>query len=136
MYKLRNENNRFSQEIVEYLSRLNEKIKIDAIILFGSHAKGTAYKYSDYDFFIISSDWPDNYRERINIFWENIPNWVEIIAWKPEEVKKFIYRPFILQILTEGIVIYGEGEKYKKAAQEYIKTNNLKKTKFGFVREI
>lgn len=40
--------------IKDYIEKLNKKIVIDKVILFGSYAKGTTHRYSDVDLAIFS----------------------------------------------------------------------------------
>ena len=37
-------------------SRIGEHLRVDVLILFGSHAGGTARRDSDYDFIVVSPD--------------------------------------------------------------------------------
>ncbi len=38
----------------DMITRINDRVSLKAVILFGSHARGTAYKFSDYDLVIIA----------------------------------------------------------------------------------
>lgn len=82
----------------------------DKIILFGSHARGTATEDSDVDLLVIGpSDLPRREREfRIisALFSSGIP--YDLIALTPEEVdaRLRINGPFIKEILSTGKVIY------------------------------
>jgi predicted nucleotidyltransferase len=42
--------------IKSFIDALQEKITVDAIVLYGSYARGTAYELSDIDLAVISSD--------------------------------------------------------------------------------
>lgn len=57
-------------KIDDFVRRLHSAIKVEALILYGSHAKGTADEWSDIDLAVISPDF------------ENAPTWdrQEIIA--------------------------------------------------------
>lgn len=124
---------KLSKEVVEYLKKLSTQLEIKAIILFGSRQKWLQFKHSDYDLFLISDKLPQNFFDRIDMIWYNKPLWVNIIPWRSDEVKKNLHRPFILQILLDGEVIFGDAGEFKKLAVEYVTKNNLKRTKFGFV---
>lgn len=66
-------------------------IRVDQLILFGSHAGGTARKDSDIDLVVISSSFSDkNYWERIDILTDAIYQVVapiEASAFTPDEWK-------------------------------------------------
>lgn len=66
-------------------------IRIDQLILFGSHAEGTAREDSDIDLVVISSSFADKtYWERINILTDAIYRVFEPIeasAFTPDEWK-------------------------------------------------
>lgn len=48
---------KFPQKIINhYINKLNEKIKVDGVLLFGSFAWGKPDKHSDVDIVIISPD--------------------------------------------------------------------------------
>jgi len=57
------------QEKAEFLftdliKSISDRIRLDAVILFGSRAKGTAHQFSDYDLVIIG-DFTEAYRDRL-----------------------------------------------------------------------
>ena len=52
-------NREIMKSIQKYLEKISQYYKIDAIILFGSYAKGTENENSDIDIAIISSDFND-----------------------------------------------------------------------------
>ena len=77
------------KEFKKALESIN--IRIDQLILFGSHAEGTAREDSDIDLIVISSSFSDkSYWERINILTDAIyyvfaP--IEASAFTPDEWK-------------------------------------------------
>ena len=42
--------------VKQYVDQLQPEIRVDKVILFGSHARGTAHEWSDIDIAIISND--------------------------------------------------------------------------------
>ena len=52
-------NSTIMESIQKYIEKISEHYKIEAIILFGSYAKGTENEDSDIDIAIISSDFSD-----------------------------------------------------------------------------
>lgn len=126
-------NSKLSKEVIEYLENLSKRLAIKTVILFGSRQKGKQFKYSDYDLFLISDTLPENYSERIDLIWQDKPLWVNVIPWRAKEIRDNIHRPFILQILLNGEIIYGSNDEFKKLANEYVTFNQLVETKYGFV---
>jgi predicted nucleotidyltransferase len=54
--------------VSDFVRRLEEGIKVDAIVLYGSYARGTAYDQSDIDLAVISASFegvPVNVRQEI-----------------------------------------------------------------------
>ncbi|MEA1883554.1 MAG: nucleotidyltransferase domain-containing protein [Thermotogota bacterium] len=48
--------------INDYIRKISKEIKIEKIILFGSHAKGTTHQYSDVDLAVFSNHFKKNNR--------------------------------------------------------------------------
>lgn len=69
----------------------NHGVKVDKIILFGSHAKGTANKFSDIDLVVISPDFAKmNFQRRCQVLGKAIAHVMEPIeplAYTPEEFR-------------------------------------------------
>ncbi|MHC4445336.1 MAG: nucleotidyltransferase domain-containing protein [Planctomycetota bacterium] len=82
-------------------------IRVDSLILYGSHAVGTAREDSDIDVVVISSSFSDkSYWERINILTEAIfkvfaP--IEASAFTPEEWKTD--KSLIVDYAKNGVLV-------------------------------
>jgi predicted nucleotidyltransferase len=81
----------------------------DKIILFGSHASGTANSSSDYDIAIIK-DTDELYHDRViaahRLLRTTSP--VDLFVFTPKEMNMYKNsNPFIANILATGKVIYG-----------------------------
>jgi predicted nucleotidyltransferase len=67
----------------------NRGITADRLILFGSHAKGTATQYSDIDLIVVSNDFANmNFEQRCSVLgWAiaDIMEPIEPLAYTPEE---------------------------------------------------
>jgi predicted nucleotidyltransferase len=74
--------------------RLNEKIEVEELYLFGSRAKGTFRENSDYDIAVISRDFKDrSFKQRqetvLNAVRKVITDKpVEVLCYTPEEFEK------------------------------------------------
>lgn len=82
-------------------------IRIDQVILFGSHAEGTAREDSDIDLVVISSNFADkSYWERINILSDAICRVfapIEASAFTPDEWKS--KKSLITDYAKNGVLV-------------------------------
>ena len=93
--------------IEKYIEEVKKHYKVDAIILFGSYAKGTNTEDSDIDIAVVSSDIKNIFDDRLNLMRlrRNIdlriePHPIHTDEFKPNET------PFIDEVLQTGIEIY------------------------------
>ena len=81
----------------------------DKIILFGSHAQGTASADSDVDLLVIGpSDVPRGEREvrlRVALFGSDLPYDLIALTSAEVEARQRIKGPFIAEILSNGKII-------------------------------
>lgn len=96
--------------IKKFKKDIKNEIKINKFILFGSRAKGTFSRYSDFDLIIVSPDFKGVpwYKRQIkfHLLWkEDYP--LEILCYTPEEIKKRAANKtgIIPEALREGIAI-------------------------------
>lgn len=105
----RSEVTKIIQQFKQALESMN--IKIDQILLFGSHAQANATKYSDIDLIVISKDFSDmDFMQRCEILGRAIAEVMEPIeplAYTPEEFRdaKKQNTSFINQVLVQSNVI-------------------------------
>ena len=96
-----------SDSIEKYIKEISKYYKIDAIILFGSYAKGTNHKDSDIDIAVVSSDIKDRLDDMamlMSLTW-GINTRIEPHPIKTEEFKENI-TPFIDEVIRTGIEFY------------------------------
>ncbi len=96
--------------INSFVKKVRNKVPSSRIYLFGSRARGTAKKGSDYDFLIISKDFRNfNFEERsakIYFLKRKIPAAMDILCYTPEEFEKKKKQIGIVKIaVEEGIEI-------------------------------
>ena len=101
-------NNRTIMDIVQkYVEKVCENYKIEAIILFGSYAKGTEHEDSDIDIAIITDDFTnDRFDEELNLKklrWE-IDLRIEPHLIRIEDYKE-VSTPFVKEIIDTGIKV-------------------------------
>jgi len=99
------------REIIEiikkYMKKINQYYNVDAIILFGSYAKGTYDENSDIDIAIISSDFEDIIEDGaklIGLTWK-IDTRIEPHPISKEDFDK-VSTPFIKEVLDTGLMLY------------------------------
>ena len=94
------------ESIKKYIEKVSRYYKIEAIILFGSYAKGTENEDSDIDIAIISSDFKDVIEDGaklIGLTWK-IDTRIEPHPITIEDYKKNT-NPFIKEVLNTGIKV-------------------------------
>ncbi len=101
-------NNKLIMEIVQkYVDKICENYKIEAIILFGSYAKGTNNENSDIDIAIITDDFEnDIFDEELNLMKlrRNIDTRIEPHLIRIEDYKN-AETPFIKEVIDTGIKV-------------------------------
>lgn len=106
----RNEIGRINGEIIQVIQKYIEKISqfynVEAIILFGSYAKGTENEDSDIDIAIISSDFNDIIEDGANLIgytWK-IDTRIEPHPITTEDYNK-VANPFVQEVIDTGIKV-------------------------------
>ena len=106
--------NRKTNNLVKrFLNLIIKKFNLKKIIVFGSFARGDYHKGSDLDLVIVG-EFKERFIDRIGKIIELNDSDLEIeaIVYTEEEFQKMIQerRPFIEQVLEEGIVVYEKKE--------------------------
>ena len=106
--------NRESNKIVKrFINLIINKFNLKKVIIFGSFARGDYHKGSDLDLIIVG-EFKERFIDRIGKIIELNDTNLEIDAmvYTEEEFQKMIQerRPFIEQVLEEGIVVYEKRE--------------------------
>ena len=97
---------RIMKSIKKYIEKISQYYKIEAIILFGSYAKGTENEDSDIDIAIISSDFSDIIEDGaklIGLTWK-IDTRIEPHPITTEDYQK-ISNPFVREVIDTGIKV-------------------------------
>ena len=99
-----------NKAIDDFVSLLERGLRIDAIVLFGSYARGTAYEDSDIDLAVISSDFeglPMHRRqELISDLSVRRPHGISPIGYPISEYHNPGPHSFLREILRTGQVVY------------------------------
>lgn len=94
------------ESIQKYIEKISQYYKIEAIILFGSYAKGTENEDSDIDIAIISSDFNDIIEDGaklIGLTWK-INTIIEPHPITTEDYEK-VSNPFVKEVMNTGIKV-------------------------------
>ena len=100
-------NRKIMKIIQDYIEKVCENYKIEAIILFGSYAKGTEHKDSDIDIAIVTDDIEnDVFDEEVNLMQlrKGIDYRLEPHIIRIEDYKKAA-TPFIQEVIDTGIKV-------------------------------
>lgn len=97
------------ERIQELADRIAREFEPDKIILFGSHARGDAGKYSDVDIMVIMPFEGKGGRKQAEIRSRVRPRFgVDILARRPDDVERRIALgdSFLQDVMQEGKVLY------------------------------
>ncbi len=92
------------RSIEEFILLVRGEIRVDAVYLYGSHAKGTAREWSDIDLAVISPDFSqDLFEERIRLMKLalRVDDRLEPCPFHPEEFN--LNHPLVSEIQRSGI---------------------------------
>lgn len=94
------------QSIEKYIEKISQYYKIEAIILFGSYAKGTENEDSDIDIAVISSDFKNIIQDGADLIgytWK-IDTRIEPHPIRTEDYKN-VTTPFVQEVVNTGIKV-------------------------------
>jgi len=114
------DNQRCPQPVADYITSLRWRFDVQTVVLFGSRARADNDDFSDWDLFVVGRNLPADWRERQKAVRRGKPTGVDVFAWTPEEVRKFIYRTFIQDIALEGVPLYGDITWMRQLAERYL----------------
>ena len=99
-------NREIMESIQKYIEKISQYYKIEAIILFGSYAKGTEKEDSDIDIAIISSDFNDIIEDGAKLigFTWKIDTRIEPHPITTEDYEK-VSNPFVKEVMNTGIKV-------------------------------
>lgn len=111
-----------NEELMKATKKILEKFHVDAIILFGSRARGDYKPWSDYDVLIIAN-FEEKYLDRIAKILElldEIKITIEPHPYTLEEAVEMLKKgnPIMIDAISEGLILY-EGEGLKEILKIY-----------------
>ena len=115
----------------EMIQKIRQKIHLNAVILFGYRAKGSAKFYSDFDLVVIG-DFTLPYLERVKwVLWLTPPIPVDLFCYTSAEFDKLFhsYHLTAIDAIGEGVVLFEENfvTPYKIQYENFVK-HGMRKT--------
>jgi predicted nucleotidyltransferase len=109
-YHSRNLRNLMSvAELKTELERILKRLKCDPsvrkVLLFGSLARGDARDHSDIDLIVVK-DTTMRFLDRLDEFYDDAREAMDILVYTPQEFEEMKERPFIKMALREGKMLY------------------------------
>ena len=122
---------KFKKLFHNMIEQIGNRVPLNAVILFGSYAKGNAHKFSDYDLVIIA-EFQENYLNRGLWIVHLAPDVsVDVFCYTPAEFERLFnsYNLTAIDAISEGIPLYGEKfiSPYKEKYQEFVRRGLRKK---------
>jgi len=97
------------KELDEELNRIMKKIKGDdsvrQVLLFGSLARGDLHEGSDIDLIVVRET-DKKFLDRLDEFYFDASEPLDILVYTPEEFEEMKKRPFIKRAMKEGRILH------------------------------
>lgn len=121
----------FKEMFQNMVTQIQHRVPLKAMILFGSHARGDAHQFSDYDVVIIA-DFQENYLKRGLWVVHLAPDVsVDVFCYTPAEFETLFnsYNLTAIDAISEGITLYGEKflAPYREKYAEFVHRGLRKK---------
>ena len=93
-----------------YGERLDPAFDVEAVVVFGSVARGDFNVWSDVDVLVVARQLPVDWRERQRLVETDRPPRVSPIAWTPRELRAELDRhnPIAVEAIADGVVVVGD----------------------------
>jgi predicted nucleotidyltransferase len=120
----------------DMIQAVQKRTDLKAVILFGSRARGTPNKYSDYDLVLIG-DFKEKFAERRDWVRKLAPLVsMDLFCYTPREFEQMFhsYRLTAIDAIGEGIVLHGEDfvAPFKQKYAEYV-DRGMRKTSCALI---
>jgi predicted nucleotidyltransferase len=103
------ESSNINHIITRYIQALQEDIKVDEVILFGSYANGQANHESDIDLAVFSSDFGKNTLRELQLLARKkigVDLRIEAFAYHPDQKLSAVAGSLLESILKKGRSVY------------------------------
>lgn len=71
-----------------WAARLAQHLPLDAVVVFGSTARGDFNLWSDIDVLVVSRALPADARQRLELLMADAPPGLQPLGWTPEELER------------------------------------------------
>ena len=99
--------------IEEVAKHIGSNANAEAVILFGSYARGNANENSDVDFLVIAESKLPRFKRSREIYklFKPYPFGMDILVYTPAEIERGrkISQSFVSMVLREGKTVYAKG---------------------------
>jgi uncharacterized protein len=92
-------------ELERILKQLKSDPSVRKVLLFGSLARGDACDHSDIDLIVVK-DTQMRFLDRLDEFYDDAREAMDILVYTPQEFEEMKHRPFIKMALREGKMLY------------------------------
>ncbi|MEM4531638.1 MAG: nucleotidyltransferase domain-containing protein [Thermofilaceae archaeon] len=120
------------------VEKITSVLRVDAIVLFGSRARGDYKPWSDYDILVLA-DFEEKYLDRIGRIFEitkDLTLNIEPHPYTLEEAIEMLKKgnPIIVDALSEGVVLYAS-ERFSRLVEVYLELvkRGLRKTETSVI---
>jgi hypothetical protein len=92
-----------------WAAQLTKRLEVDAVVVFGSSARGDFNKWSDLDVLVVSPSLPDGGRERLELLMRDAPPGLQPVGWTPSEFARRRVRgdPIARECDAVGVIVAG-----------------------------
>jgi predicted nucleotidyltransferase len=117
---------------LEMINKIQQRIKLNAVILFGSRARGDFIQMSDYDIVVVGA-FQEPYFERLEWVGQLAPDLaIDLFCYTLQEFETLFssYNLTTIDAIGEGFALYGEDffRKYHNRYNEFVK-HGMRKSK-------
>jgi len=128
--------------IKNLFKNLNENLKPECVILYGSFARGDFNERSDIDIIVISSKLPKNFYERLILLYELIEakEAIDMFGYTPNEFTHMLEKRHCTSLfaMDEGVPLFGKNyfNDLKEIYNQITKKFQLTKTSSAWVPKL
>lgn len=96
-------------QVTAWTNQLSRRLAVEAVVVFGSVARGDFNKWSDVDVLVVARDLPPGARDRLALLMEDAPIGVQPVGWTPADLLDRRRRsdPIAKECDEVGVVVLG-----------------------------
>lgn len=115
----RGERQALLDRVTEWARHLDADLEVQAVVVFGSVARGDFNVWSDIDVLVVAAQLPDRFLDRIDIL-GSLPPLVQPVVWTPSEYARQVARsnPITTEAARVGVWVVGDAGSLTEAVPE------------------